>query len=281
FRERFGDCRFALWLPDGADDEQETQWLVAAGDLRSWSPRQALAQRAISERCAVRDDGQPLVLAAPLLAEGGMSAALLCEIADQNDSADKAAGAQSWLADAAQLLGQRLPAALELERLHLAVHRLADAERLQRALYSIADLANSELDMDDMMVRIHAVIGDLMYAENFYIALLDNANRDIYFPYFRDVADPDPPLPHERYPLSDYDGSLTAYVLTRGEALLGPSLDLATEHGTPGGYGPQSVDWRGVPMRHGGDVIGAVVVQSYDSTHRYDTRSLELLTFVS
>lgn len=281
FRERFGDCRFALWLPDGADDEHETKWLSATGDAQSWWPRQPLAQRAIDERSTVQGDGSPLLLAAPLFADGGVVAALVCEIGDAESSSNVASLAQNWLADAANLLIQRLPAALELERLHLAVHRLADAERLQRALYTIADLANSELDMDDMMARIHAVIAELMYAENFYIALLDNANSDLYFPYFRDVADPDPPPPNERYPLSDYEGSLTAYVLTRGEALLGPSLDLATEHGTAGGYGPQSVDWLGVPMRHGGDVIGAVVVQSYDDTHRYDTRSLELLTFVS
>ncbi|MEZ5465022.1 MAG: EAL domain-containing protein [Lysobacteraceae bacterium] len=282
FRERFGDCRFALWLPDGADDERETQWLVGGADADGgWLAPQSLAEAAIATGTVQREGGEPLLLAAPLFAEGGVSAALVCEVHVSPAPGGGESALQGWFADAANLLVQRLPAALELERLHLAVHRLADAERLQRALYSIADLANSELDMDDMMARIHAVIAELMYAENFYIALLDNANRDLYFPYFRDVADSDPPPPGERYPLSDYDGSLTAFVLTRGEALLGPSLQLATEHGTPGGYGPQSVDWLGVPMRHGGDVIGVIVVQSYDVAHRYNTRSLELLTFVS
>ena len=281
FRERFGDCHFALWLPDGADDEPETCWLRAVADVRDWSVYLPVAERAIKSSVPMRADGPPLVLAAPLETDDGIKAALLCEIAAPERVAGSTDVAQGWLADAASLLAQRLPPALELERLHLAVHRLADAERLQRALYSIADLANSDLDMHDMMARIHAVIADLMYAENFYISLLDNGNHELYFPYFRDVADAEPPPPQQRYPLSDYQGSLTAYVLTRGRALLGPSFDLASEHGTPDGYGPQSVDWLGVPMRHGDDVIGAVVVQSYDSAHRYDARSLELLTFVS
>src|SRR5690606_10143445 len=81
--------------------------------------------------------------------------------------------------------------------------------------------------------------------------------------------------------LSAYAGSLTGYVLENGVALMGPSLDLANRYGAAGGFGPQSIDWLGVPMKRGDEVIGAVVVQSYDESHRYDTRDRALLTFVA
>jgi hypothetical protein len=46
-------------------------------------------------------------------------------------------------------------------------------ETLQAALYSIADLASSGLDMNEMLRRVHAVVAELMYARNLIIAMYD------------------------------------------------------------------------------------------------------------
>jgi GAF domain-containing protein len=110
---------------------------------------------------------------------------------------------------------------------------------------------------------------------------LRDDDQQLYFPYFRDSDDPDPPRPGDRWRLQDYSGSLTAYVLTSGEVLMGPSLELADRYGSAGDFGPQSVDWLGVPLKRGSEVIGAVVVQSYDESHRYDGRDRALMTFVA
>ena len=186
------------------------------------------------------------------------------------------------LGDAARLLSQRLPAALELERLHRAVAQLAEAERLQRALYAIADLASAERDMDDVLAAIHGIVAGLMYAENFYIALYDRANDTLRFPYFRDVADEDVPDPDLDYPMVGQQGSLTAHVIGTGQTLMGPSERLVQSIGfDPGGFGPQSADWLGVPLLRGAEVIGAVVVQSYDESRRFSDKERALLTFVA
>src|SRR5262249_53914844 len=59
-------------------------------------------------------------------------------------------------------------------------------ERLQAALFAIADLAGSDLDMDEMLRRVHTTVGELMYAKNFFIALF-NAERDtVQFVYVAD-----------------------------------------------------------------------------------------------
>src|SRR6185295_4300382 len=57
-------------------------------------------------------------------------------------------------------------------------------EKLQAALYAIADLASSDLAMREMLGRIHAVVDELMYARNMLIALYYLARDTLRFIYF-------------------------------------------------------------------------------------------------
>lgn len=185
------------------------------------------------------------------------------------------------LGEAAALLAQRLPDALELERLRLAMAQLAEAERLQRALYRIADLASGERDMDQVLAEIHQIVADLTYAENFFIVLYDAEHQLLTLPYFRDTVDTDAP-DGRIFPVSAWEGSLTLQVLRSGKTLMGPSHELLRQNNlSPSGYGPQSEDWLGVPMLHGSDVVGALVVQSYDRARRYGDKDHALLNFVA
>ena len=77
--------------------------------------------------------------------------------------------------------------------LQRSVTRLEQAERLQRALYAIADQANSDREMPDVLRAMHEIVGSLMYAENFYIVLYDRSTESMRFAYFVDVADTDVP----------------------------------------------------------------------------------------
>jgi hypothetical protein len=65
------------------------------------------------------------------------------------------------------IAGRHLWRALESADLQTALERLEGSERLQRALFAISDLAGSDRDMPDMLRGIHAIVGTLMYAENF------------------------------------------------------------------------------------------------------------------
>ena len=70
------------------------------------------------------------------------------------------------------------------------------AESLQLALYRITERASSVTQLSDFYAAVHAILGELMYARNFYIALYDRNNGDLTFPYFVDEFDP-PPAPHK------------------------------------------------------------------------------------
>src|SRR5690606_32570674 len=67
----------------------------------------------------------------------------------------------AWLELARRTIGATLAAAQAQAR----IESLQKSERLQQALYEIADLAGSGLEMQDMLGRIHEVVGGLMPAE--------------------------------------------------------------------------------------------------------------------
>ena len=150
------------------------------------------------------------------------------------------------------------------------------AEELNAALYAIAARSQSAEDLQQFFAAIHNIVGQLMNARNFYIALYDPQAQLLSFPYFVDEEDPTPtPKPLGR--------GLTEYVLRSGEPLLAtPAVfDELVRQGEVELIGAPSVDWLGVPLKRGTTSIGALVVQSYNQNTRFQDRDREILKFVS
>jgi len=162
-----------------------------------------------------------------------------------------------------------------------SITSLAQAERLQRALFAIADLASADKEMPEVYRALHAIVGSLMYAENFYIALYDELRETLRFPYFVDVADVDGPTPEQEFSMLEREGSLTWHLLKRGVPIRGTLAQIEALVGPMRGFGTDCVDWLGVPLRRGGKVVGGLVVQSYSEDARYNERDQELLTYVA
>ena len=178
--------------------------------------------------------------------------------------------------------GKRMAEVLTLERLRGTVTQLEDAERLQRALYAIADMASSDLDMPDMLRGLHRIVSELMYAENFYIVLHDAERDCLQFPYFVDTVDALGPAHGEEIPLARIEHGVTWYLMRNGHPMMGTTDQLREQ--VPGPlvlHGADSCDWLGVPMLRDGRVIGALVVQSYLETVRYTRADMSLLAFVA
>src|SRR6185312_9385387 len=176
----------------------------------------------------------------------------------------------------------RLAQLAETSRLYEAISRLALAERLQRALYAIADQASAEHDMPQMMRSLHAIVSSLMYAENFYIVLYEAATGTVRFPYYVDIVDTDVPALNQAMPLQDMLHSLTWNLLQDGQPMMGSIDELRQQRGDRFVlFGPRCEHWLGVPMLRDGRVVGGIVVQSYRTDTHYSRHDLELLNYVA
>lgn len=180
-------------------------------------------------------------------------------------------------------LAYRSHSVLQAERLRVDVDRLARAERLQRSLFAISDLANSDKNTDDVLHDLHQIVGRLMYAENFFIVRYDANDETLRFIYFVDIQDRDTPDPQQKIHVRDMPNSLTIAMLRHAKPIHGPSGEVsdALKVARDESLGPESVDWMGVPMLDQGVVVGGVVVQSYDPEHSYTNEDQALLAYVA
>lgn len=153
------------------------------------------------------------------------------------------------------------------------------AEHLQSALFQIAELSSQPGDMAELFHRLHLIVGELLVALNFYIALYDNATAEVTFPYYVDERVRHPPASRRG------QRGLTEYVIRQRRAcLIDQEETLRLE--AKGEVEPINVDnrsssWLGIPLFDGDDVRGVLAVQSYSPVVRYSLRDQELLTFVS
>ena len=180
-------------------------------------------------------------------------------------------------------LSVRCQSLLYTQRLQVDVERLANAERLQRALFAISDIASSDHSTSDVLHGLHQIVGSLMYAENFYIVRFDPERQTIRFLYFADSHDPEIPDPGDELSPLEMTNSLTLAMLRHGKPIRGPSSDLrqSLQVSRDESQGPDSEDWMGVPIVEDGIVRGAVVVQSYDPAVRYSESDQALLGYVA
>jgi two-component system cell cycle sensor histidine kinase/response regulator CckA len=160
--------------------------------------------------------------------------------------------------------------------LYRDIEESKQAQTLSSALYRIAERTSSAADLQGFYASIHNIVGELMNARNFYIALYDPATQLLSFPHFVDEVDEAPvPKPLGR--------GLTEYVLRTGEPLLASPevFETLVGRGDVELIGAPSLDWMGVPLRAGNETFGVLVVQSYSADVRFAERDKEILTFVS
>ncbi len=171
----------------------------------------------------------------------------------------------------------------ELSRLNEALRsEVSDRERaehLQCALFQIAELSSQPGDMAELFHRLHGIVGELLFALNFYIALFDDATGEVTFPYYVDERLTTRPKPRRG------ELGFTEYVIRQRRAcLIDTQETLRLEslgETTINMDRNRSFSWLGVPLFDGDVVRGVLAVQSYSSQVTYTLRDQELLTFVS
>lgn len=178
---------------------------------------------------------------------------------------------------------ERLQAAVDARTREL-MQQIRDrekAELLQESLYRISKLTNEQnLDIDKFYSLVHNIVGQLINAENFYIAKFNAIDDEIFFAYFIDQKSQTNP---EFYQPRKLSNRFTELVLKSGETvLLDQQAMLALYHqGKTIKPEPDVVSWLGVPLIHSGEIKGAMVLQSYQKSTCFTEQDAELLRFVS
>ena len=150
-------------------------------------------------------------------------------------------------------------------------------EKITRTLFSISNAVNITLNLDDLYEQIHSLLGEIIDVTNFFIAILDNKERTLHFPYHEDTVD------EEFSPITNFNpkDSLTGFVVSERKPILLTQKDLKRIRNKKGVLGPVSMIWMGVPLMIKGEVIGVIAVQSYTDPYLYNKHDLEVLSSIS
>jgi PAS domain S-box-containing protein len=143
-------------------------------------------------------------------------------------------------------------------------------------LNDIARAFSSTLELDALLQLVYNQLSRLMDTTNFYIALYDEENDEIYFPFVVD------PQHREQWDPRKGGEGLTGRIIATGKPILLPT-GVAGVKRSAGEEVEAGVccSWLGVPMIAANKVLGVIAVQSYEQEYVYDEEHLSLLTTVA
>jgi transcriptional regulator with GAF, ATPase, and Fis domain len=166
---------------------------------------------------------------------------------------------------------------LELESQILEKTRFQD---ITHTLFKISSAVNTTSDLGKLFESIHVELSPIINTTNFFIAIYDQAEDSVTFPYCTDSVD-------ECYPpvieISKTE-SLTAQVIRTGLPLLITKEEILNQRQKSQrkipGCTPSEI-WLGVPLKIETGIIGVMAVQSYDDVTLYDQTDLEVMASVA
>lgn len=151
------------------------------------------------------------------------------------------------------------------------------AESMQAALYAISEAAYAAEDLLALFKRIHQIVGTLLQADNFSVALYDDETDQLSFPYHVDEYE------RTSKPSRSVAGTLCAEIIRTGQPLLltseAAAARLAELQVSVGANLPFC--WLGVPLKSHKGTIGVLIVKSYPGGVYYSDEDQDLLQFVS
>ncbi|MDP4195839.1 MAG: PAS domain S-box protein [Bacteroidota bacterium] len=162
----------------------------------------------------------------------------------------------------------------------ISKHKLE--QKKQEAIYKISEAASSSRSLEELYTKVHNIIKGLTHAGNFYIAICDEQQSVVSFPYYIDEHDgPDAKI---KYGPQKFGKGLTEYAIKSGEVLLcdrDKQLELLKE-GNIDLIGEFAAEWLGVPLKTiDNKTIGLLAVQTYDNEFNYTRSDIDILSFVS
>lgn len=177
---------------------------------------------------------------------------------------------------------------IKVDGLEEIIENLEYSNKIQDALFEIAELTFKTKTIGEFYRHLHQCIGRLTFAKNFFVALLKDNGRIIEFPYAVDELDQDAVDEFdqgeifEKVAIDPENLSITGYTLSKDKPFLLYEKDIQRMLDNKEIYILGSIPkaWLGVPFGKG-DSKGIVVVQSYSTDFLFQEKDKQLLSFVA
>jgi signal transduction histidine kinase len=162
--------------------------------------------------------------------------------------------------------------------------RLTRLEAVQTMLLEIGQKSSSCTDISEFLQAVHAALGRIMYAANFFVALSDRDGpvNQVRFVYFVDEVD-DAPSRDELFELVEGE-SPTAAVITSRERIVMTAAEHVSKREDNAGFGIGTIaeHWMGCPLLdQNHQALGAIVIQSYDKQHTFNEEDQALFALIA
>lgn len=154
---------------------------------------------------------------------------------------------------------------------------------LESALFQITECAVSTTTIEEYAKELHQIIKQLMYAENFFVALFEQGKSLVNFIYVVDEYDDEADSALNKLSVNDLRRTTTGYMMRTGKMqhLSVSDFALLTEKNVIDKVGEDPFDWLGVPLKYNKEVLGGIVIQSYRQDISYGAREEDILQFVA
>ncbi|MYM96863.1 GAF domain-containing sensor histidine kinase [Duganella vulcania] len=162
--------------------------------------------------------------------------------------------------------------------------RLTRLEAVQAMLLEIGQKSSSCTDISEFLQAVHAALGRIMYAANFFVALSDRdgPGNQVRFVYFVDEVD-DPPSRDEWFELVEGESPTATVIATRERMVMTAAEHLSRREANAGfGIGTIAEHWMGCPLLdQNHQALGAIVIQSYDKQHTFSEEDQALFALIA
>ena len=155
---------------------------------------------------------------------------------------------------------------------------LPDPSKTIELLFKISEAVSSTRNLDELYGVIHKSLGEILNVDNFYIAIYNQKEDKLTFPYH---VDEQARIPSEINGFFRLPSSVKWVIQNRKPILFHKDeiirlVDLEFPKTVK-----SSKAWLGAPLIINNRVKGAIVTQSYESSNAYGKEDLELLNSVS
>ncbi len=149
-------------------------------------------------------------------------------------------------------------------------------EKVQQTALKILQFANTSETISDLFVNLHKTLCEFIPMNNFFVALYDEENKTINFPFYLDEY-------NSKQASRESKNGLSEYVIKKGESVLltKKAIDDLILKGEISTDASTVKKWLGVPIQIKDNIVGVLGVKEYYAENYLGEREKELLELVS